>query len=561
MNHRQAPAGDDAPERSVPDADVTADGPNPRGASDGVPDARGGAPLPERDPGDLTAVSATEIALSGGSLAVSASAAGRDSIDQLLFKGLAFTGGVNSLMQVLRWSTTLLLARILVPADYGLVGMAIVFTGLVALVNEFGLGAAIIQQRDLDEDAVARLGGLSVLVGIASCLVSLAAAGPIARFFGEPAVGAIVRVLAFRFILDSLLVLPRALLTRDLRFGALAKIDAIDAFALSVLSIGAAVAGMGYWSLVIGSGGSAVIAVLVATRIRRHRIAWPRRLRQLERSMRFGRDVLVTRLTWYAYSNADFLIVGRLLDSVALGLYTMAWNIASVPVEKVSAVVGRVTPGIFSAVQSDVTELRRYFLLLTEAIAFITLPMSIGFMIVADDFVLAILGEKWRPAIPALRVLAAYASVRSVSALPPQIMTAMGRPDLARRANTFAAVVLPLCFVLGTRWGIVGVAAGWVVGYPLTVMAFTFPYTFRLLELSARRYLRALWPAVSGTLVMAVAAAASRVLLFESVRPMPRLFAVASVGAVTYCALALTVHRSRMEAIRSLVIRLRGRER
>ena len=540
---------------------MAADGPISLGAGGSAPDTRGGAPLPDRDSGDLTAVTAPEPTSSGGSLPGPSGAAGRDVLDRQLFKGLAFTGGVNSLMQVLRWATTLLLARILVPSDYGLIGMAIVFTGIVALVNEFGLGAAIIQQRDLDEDVVARLGGLSVFVGIASCLVSLAAAGPIARFFGEPAVGAIVRVLAFRFILDSLLVLPRALLTRDLRFGALARIDAIEAFAMSVLSIGAAVAGMRYWSLVIGSSGGAVVAVLVASRIRGHRIAWPRQLRQLERSLRFGRDVLATRLTWYAYSNADFLIVGRLLDSVALGLYTMAWTIASVPVEKVSAVVGRVTPGIFSAVQSDVTELRRYFLLLTEAIAFITLPMSIGFMIVADDFVLAILGEKWRPAIPVLRVLAAYASVRSVSTLPPQIMTAKGRPDLTRRANTFAVVVLPLCFVLGTHWGIVGVAAGWVVGYPLTVMAFTFPYTFRLLELSAPRYLRALWPAVSGTLVMAIAAAAARIVLFEGTQPMVRLFAVATVGTVTYGALALTVHRGRVEAIRSLVLRLRGRER
>lgn len=528
---------------------MSGDGASKRGD---VPDGHGGAPLPEPDLGDLAVVSG-ESASSGAPTSVSR----RDSVDRQLFKGLAFTGGVSAFVQMLRWATTLLLARILVPADYGLVGMALVFTGVISLLNEFGLGAAIIHKRDLDEDAIARLGGVSVLVGIASCLVSLAAAGVVGRFFGEPGVTDIVRILSFRFVLDSLVVLPRALLTRDLRFGALARLDAIEGFALSVLSIGAAVAGMRYWSLVIGSGGSAIIAVLVASRIRPQRIAWPRRLRELEQSIRFGRDVLVTRLTWYAYSNADFLIVGRVLDSVSLGLYTVAWNIASVPVDKVSAVVGRVTPGIFSTVQSDVAELRRYFLMLTEAIAFITLPMSIGFIIVAEDFVLALLGEKWRLAIPVLRVLAAYAGVRSVSTLPPQIMTAKGRPDLARRANTFAALVLPLFFLIGTRWGVIGVAMGWIVGYPLTVLAFTYPYTFRLLDLPARRYLLALWPAVSGTLAMAVAALATRMLLPESAPPIARLFAVAVVGAATYSALVLTVHRDRVAVLRSLVLRVR----
>ena len=469
-------------------------------------------------------------------------------IDRSLVRGLAWTGGVNVATQALRWGITLFIARILSPGDYGLVGMALIYTGFVQLVNEFGLGAAIIQQRDLAPEALARVAGFAILLGGVLFGVSAAMSTPIAMFFSEPAVRSIVIALGFKFIIDSAGMVSRALLSRDLEYRALAVIDGIEALVLAVSTLLFALAGTAYWSLVLGTLCGSVAGTAAAIWRRPYRVAWPGRLRDIQQSIRVGRDVVISRIAWYGYSNADFLIVGRVLDKTALGLYTFAWNIASIPVEKVAALVGRVTPGVFSAVQRDVSAMRRYFLSLTEAVAFVTLPMSAGFVLVADDLVGGLLGEKWRPAVGALKILAAYAAVRSISTLPAHVMVMRGRADLARRCSVIAAIILPVSFLIGSRWGIVGVAASWVFGYPICIAAWDYRYVFQLLELDAKRLATAVWPAVSTTAVMVLALLAARAALPTHTSHLVRLAALVLIGAAVYAGAAMAMQGERVRA-------------
>jgi teichuronic acid exporter len=469
-------------------------------------------------------------------------------IDRSLVRGLAWTGGVNVATQALRWGITLFIARILSPGDYGLVGMALIYTGFVQLVNEFGLGAAIVQQRELESDALARVAGFAILLGGVLCALSAVLAIPISMFFGEPAVRAVVIALGFKFIIDSVGMVSRALLSRDLEYRALAVIDGVEAVVLAVSTLLFALAGAAYWSLVLGTLVGGVAGTAVAVWRRPYRLAWPGRLRDIEHSVRVGRDVVISRIAWYTYSNADFLIVGRVLDKTALGLYTFAWNIASIPVEKVAALVGRVTPGVFSAVQRDVAAMRRYFLSLTEAIAFVTLPMSAGFVLVADELIGALLGEKWRPAVGALKILAAYAAVRSISTLPAHVMIMRGRADLARRCSIIAAIILPISFLIGSRWGIVGIAASWVFGYPICIALWDYRYVFQLLDLDLKRLAAAIWPALSTTAVMVAVLLATRAAIPAHASHLVRLIVLVTVGAAVYAGAALVMQGERVRS-------------
>jgi teichuronic acid exporter len=480
-------------------------------------------------------------------------------VDRSLVRGLAWTGSVNLGTQALRWVITLGIARILTPADYGLVGMALVYTGLIQLINEFGLSTAIVQQRQLEERMLARMAGLAILLGVMFCAISVAVAPLVAGFFGEPAVRNVVIVVGFKFIIDGVGMFSRAILSRNLSYRALAAIDTVEAMVLALTTLGLALAGYGYWALVLGTLAGSLAAAAVAVRLSPYRVAWPGNLRDMERSMRFGRDVVISRIAWYSYQNSDFLIVGRLLDKTALGLYTFAWNIASIPVEKVAALVGRVTPGVFSAVQQDVVAMRRYFLSLTEALAFVTLPMSVGFVLVARDFVTAILGPKWLPAVSVLQILACYGGVRSISTLPAQVMAMRGRADLSRRASVSTALVLPVCFVIGSRWGIEGVAIGWVIGYPLCIATWDYRYVFGLLDLDPRRFAGAVWPALSSTLVMAIVVATASWVVLRGQPPLLRLIVLATLGVGVYAAVALGVHGDRVRAFRAAAKSALGR--
>ncbi|HEX6047714.1 MAG TPA: lipopolysaccharide biosynthesis protein [Gemmatimonadaceae bacterium] len=482
-----------------------------------------------------------------------ASAAGARHLDGSLLRGLAWTGIAKGTTQLLRWVATFAIARLLTPADYGLVGMAMVYVGFVQLFNEFGLNAAIIQNRSLSKSDIAQLSGFALLLAAALFALSAGLAGPVAWFFGEPAVRWIVVVLSAKFLIDAAAMPSRALMARDLRFKRLAVVEGVEAVALVVVTLGAAIAWRSYWALVAGLIVSSVLAAVVAIASSPFKPAVPRHLSAIRGSVMFGRDVVISTLAWYAYSNADFLVVGRVLSNAALGAYTIAWNIASIPVEKTTVMLNRVAPPIFAAIQRDTAALRRYFLGLTEGLAFITFPVSVGLALVAEEFILTALGQKWVDAIVPMQLLALYAGFRSVMSLPPLVFVARGHTREARNFALIAAVVLPVAFFIGSRWGTAGVAAAWIVASPLCTIPLNLRYSFRILELSASRFVRALWPASSGTAIMAAVVLLLRSWLPDSIPVALRLVALAGVGAAVYGGYMLAAHGARLRAYRDNV--------
>lgn len=426
-------------------------------------------------------------------------------------------------------------------------GMAAVYLGLVALVNEFGLTAAILRGRELSDGQIAQIGGFGIALGTVFCLLSLGAAIPLANFYGEPAVRVIVTVLSLNFIFSSAGVLPRSLLARDLDFRRLAWIDGATNMVQLACTIVLAFLGFRYMALVLGSLVGRLSGAVLANVARPHRVAVPRELRSISESVLVGWHVVVGRVSWYTYQNADFAIVGRVLGKVALGAYTIGWEIATLPVERVSALVGQVTPGVFSSVQADRPALRRYYLGVVEGLAFITFPAAVGISLTAPLLVPVLLGDKWTAAILPLQLLAFYAGLRSIDTVTPQVLIYTGHSRQSMWYTVLAAVVLPVLFLFGARWGVSGVAIVWIVAYPLVVSPI-YRLVFRILGLSPRAYLRAIWPAASGTALMAVAVLAVRYWLPHDLNVRARLLSEIIVGAAVYAATMLAFHRQRILA-------------
>jgi O-antigen/teichoic acid export membrane protein len=467
--------------------------------------------------------------------------------------GLAWTGGMKWSTQILSWLSTLVVARLLTPTDYGLVGMAAVYLGLVQLVNELGLGMAIVRRRNLDESQLARLGGLSLLLGAVFFSVSVAVAGPLAAFFGQPAVRWIVIVMSTRFVTSGVQVLPRALLTRDLEFRKLAWIDGAEAVTLTAATLLLALLGLRYWALVLGAVVSGLLATGITLAWRAHRLAWPSDFQSIAGEVTFGWQVVVSRVAWYAYSNADFVVVGRVLGSVAMGAYTFGWNIASIPVDRMSSLLNRVTYAVFAAVQDDKPALQRYLLHLSEGLALITFPAAIGLALVTDEFVVGVLGPGWRPAIAPLRLLAIAAPIRSITLLFTQVLLATGQAKRNVQFTLIAACTMPVLFYFGSRWGTAGVALVWVVGYPAIVAPLYVRAAFRTTAMSRSAYVRALWPAVSATAVMAGAVVAAKLAVSGRWNVYGRFAVEVLVGAGVYAAAVLWMHGGRVRAFRRLL--------
>ena len=466
-------------------------------------------------------------------------------LDRSLVRGIAWTSGAKWAGQLLAWASTLIVARLLTPEDYGLVGMASIYLGVITLVSEFGLGSAVVTLRDLSAEQVAQLNGLSVVFGVASFAVSCAAAIPLGRFFHAPQLPAVVVAMSAAFVITAFKTVPFSLLQRDMQFRALALLDAGRAVLLAVSMIAFALLGLRYWTLVIGGLLSSVLSTAATVVLRPHRLAWPR-WHSLRHAMTFSGHILVGRLSWYTYSNADFLVAGRLLGKAALGLYEVGWNLANVPIEKITSLVGQVTPAVFSAVQTDHAALRRYLLRITEGLALITFPASLGLALVAPDFVLLTLGDKWQGAIAPLQLLALSTGFRAVTPLLAQVLNVVGASRLAMRYGVLCAVVLPTGFyLLGKVWGTLGLALVWVFVFPILVLP-AYRRVLETIELSSREYLRALWPATSACLLMGAAVLAVRLITGGEVSRGLRFAAQVAAGAAVYALTCMTLHGQRM---------------
>ncbi|HEX7937797.1 MAG TPA: lipopolysaccharide biosynthesis protein, partial [Gemmatimonadaceae bacterium] len=473
------------------------------------------------------------------------------SLDQSLVHGIAWTGIVKWSMQIVSWVVTLATVRVLAPTDFGLFGMAMVYIGFGQIVTEAGISAAVVQRPQLMDGEKHQLAGLSVGIGAVFSALTMIVAAPISAFYAQPAVLPILLALSPVFLIRGFQLVPRAMLSRELRFRAIAIIEVIESLTLVMTTLVLAVAGWRYWSLVAGSLASSALTTAILVR---HRWVRPRTPTALINTlMRFTWHVTVSQVAWYAYTNADFAVVGRVLGSVALGAYSFAWNIANIAGERVSALVGRVTPPLFAAAQSDPPTLRRYFGLVVEGIALLTLPASLGLSIVADEFVPIVAGARWSAAIEPLRILAVYAAFRSIFYLAPQFLISTGRARISMRFGLLATVVLPPSFVIGAHWGAAGVATAWVVVYPILALMTFVRATLTAIKMSWLDYWLTLWPAVRATLLMGVAVLTVR---FATPQAVPRNLALAlhvTIGAMVYFVVVAMALRTRLRPLLAMV--------
>lgn len=476
-------------------------------------------------------------------------------LDRHLVRGIAWTAGMRWTAQIFSWASTLIVARILDPDDYGLVGMATVYLGLANLISEFGVGTTVITLRDLDEEDIAQLNGFAVLLGLAGFALSCALAVPLGMFFNSPRLPWVVVAMSTTFIISSFQAVPIGLLQRDLRFKVVSIIDATKTFAMALVAVVFAVAGFRYWTLVIAALTSSIVGTAAVLSRRRHRMAMPRP-RRLSHVLRFSWHVIGSRVSWYTYSNADFIVSGKLLGQTALGSYSLAWNLATVPVEKITGILNSVTPPLYAAVKTDKAALRRYMLALAEAVGLITLPLSVGLALVSQEFVLSFLGQKWQPAIAPLAFLALYASIRSLTPIIWSILYVVGDSAFAMKASMTMAVVLPAAFVVGSHWGNAGIAAAWMIGFPIVATPVTARVLHRI-ELPWRGFLRVMTPALTGCLAMSAAVLGVKTLLPDHLAMPSRLAILVATGAITYCAVAGALSWPRRQALQRAVNMLR----
>jgi len=477
--------------------------------------------------------------------------AGSDfTLRQRFLGGAAWTGSSRILTSVLGVFVTAVVARLLDPKDFGLLAMATVFSGLADQTQYFGVGPALIQRETVTHENRRAAFTIALVSSALIYLVLFICAQPIAWWYKDERVAPIVRVIALNFPIAALSVVPRATLRRNLTLRGEAVTSVVVMLSDASITILFAFLGFGVWALVAGHlFGTAVTAVGLS-------IASPWRpalgLRggDARSLLRFGGGITVSSYLWYAYRSADLLIIGRSLGSAASGIYSMALNLAKMPMEKLWMAVTPLLFPLYSQARSKPGELGRVLRRMTRYNALMLFPLAAGLAAVADDAVAVVLGEKWVAAAAPLRFLCIYLLVRSVAALLPPVLQAIG--ELKRLVLFHAAclVVLPAGFMLGLPWGPAGVALAWVVGYPVLTFALLLPPTLRAVDLSAKSYFSVLLRPAAATALMVLAVVAAGLLPLHGIA---RLAVRMVAGGIVYLASVRALEGSIVEEIRGLL--------
>lgn len=354
--------------------------------------------------------------------------------------------------------STVILARVLSPDDFGLVAVGLLAIGYLELVNDFGIPIAVIQSRD-DGVHVANVAfWINVTLGVALTAIGLLSAPAIADFFQDDRATDIVRVLAGSFLISSVGSIHQARLRRRMAFSRLTVPEVAKGVVKGSVSIGLALAGFGVWSLVWGQlAGQLVASILYIVMLPwRPRFDWdPRTGRAL---IGFGAQITLIGILGTVLRNADYIVIGRILGTRALGLYTLAFRMPQLLVEGISTVVGQVVFPAFSKVQDNPVRLRHGLQRVLTYTMIVTTPLALGLAIIADPFVRVFYGSKWVAAIDVMQLLSVYMLIQVASRSFGEVYKAVGRPGiLTRLAVVKLAVTLPL-LVIAAPHGIVAVA-------------------------------------------------------------------------------------------------------
>ena len=459
-------------------------------------------------------------------------------------------GTFRVLAQSFSWCVTIVLVRILRPEDYGLMGMAMILIGFMDLFNDIGFGAAIVQKKEssLNDKDLSSIFWMGIFLGLTIYIFIFAVSPFAAAFFNEEKLSLIVRVLSIGFIIGGLRLVPYNLLTKALRFKRRGFAEFVSNSTASIACLAAALSGLGVWSLVVGYVLKELILTIMSYSLQPFRPAFYFSWKKIRPLFSFGMNVTLSRILWYFYSNADYLIIGRLLGTIPLGYYSVAYQLSSMPTIKLNQLIREVAFPSYSMIQEKEKELRYYFLKNIRLISIVLFPVLVGLCLVANDFVTIVLGEKWTPVIFLFQVLCISGIIKCLVSQHAPILNAIGKPQINVRYTLLMTLIMPLTFFIMSRYGIEWVAMSWLVVYPFLAM-YLILKTLKELNLSFKQYIRSIAEPLIGCLAMILP-----ILFFQSIvaNAVIRLIGCCLIGMIIYPCVLLLISKEASMEIRSI---------
>jgi O-antigen/teichoic acid export membrane protein len=458
---------------------------------------------------------------------------------------------------------TATLARLLSPADYGLFGLAAVYTGLATIFSQFGVAAALVQRSELTPRFVRAGFTVSVLAGVLTAALVWITAPIAASLLGSTDLVPIIRGLSLAFVIGNPGFVAEGLAQRKLAWRMLMWVEVAAFFLGNALpAIALALAGYGVWALVVSALAQSFVRTVALLALEPHP-KWPRIGPEIRELLRFGSGFTLARVFNYGAAQGDNLIVGRVLGIVALGYYSRAFKLMMILVTYFAAVITRVLFPIMSRLQDDPDRLRFTYLTGAAVLGLVSAPLGAVLVVLAPEFVIVMLGPKWVPATQAFQILTAGIMLRNVYMMAYCLDGALGALRRRTVRDGIYALAVVVGSLVGTRFGIVGVATGVVSAIALNYLLGA-AMSLNLLRATWRQYASSQMPALLlGLLTAAVAYFIRWGLLEAGAGPLVVLGATGLISLALVAGLCLlrpsVMGQYGEAAVRHLTVALRAR--
>lgn len=378
------------------------------------------------------------------------------------------TVGAQGVKFILGMGSTMILARLLTPEDYGLIAMVSAVTGFVLMFKDMGLSMATVQKAEINHGQISTLFWINVGLSVIIALIIIAMAPAVAWFYDEPRLTSITMVIGLGTILSGGTAQHHALLQRNMRFTTMARIGIVSQIVGIATGIYFAWAGFHYWSLVFMGLASSLYTV-IATWISS---GWlpgrPVRGSSVRPMLAFGGYLTGFNFLNYFTRNADNLMIGYFLSAPILGLYSKAYNLLTLPIRQVNSPLSSVVLPALSSLQNDDISYRQYFIRALTAMSALSFPIVVFSMIHSESLVVLLLGSQWQEAHSIFFALGPAALMGAINVAPGWLFLTRNRTRTLFMYGLVAAPFTVICMILGLQWGAQGVAWGFSLAYTIS---------------------------------------------------------------------------------------------
>jgi O-antigen/teichoic acid export membrane protein len=462
-------------------------------------------------------------------------------------KWTALSTVVGAVVQILKIS---ILARFLSPEDFGLMALASVVIGFMQVFADGGVSNAIIYKQDITEKQLSSLYWFNVFVGFALFLVILGITPFFSSFYSEKELNVIIPIVGLTVFLQSFSFQFKALFEKKLLFNTVAKIEIISRVVSLIVAVLLAYEGFGVYALVY----SLVVMVFLETvlfvlkGISLHKPSFFFSFKEIVFFIKFGLFQLGERITNYFSSQLDILLIGKLLGTEAVGIYSVVKQIVMRPAYLINPIVTRITFPVMSKFQNDIQKLKGIYLKTVGYVSSVNFPVYTGIIVLAPWIVEVLLGEEWKKSILIFQLLSVYFMFRAVGNPVGSLILARGRPDIEFYWNLVMLVYIPFWIFIGSFYGLEGVALALAVSHIFLVTIDWFFLVKRMCGASFVEY----HEKVSIPLAVSLISGITAYYLLKSLPDIYGIMTALSVGFFLYISLTFLTNRDFIQILKHI---------